>query len=65
MRKSLVVKYESLGTQSKHLGYDEMGKEDLAEIRARRTSTFNISILTAFIISTTQASVETKLGKLI
>ena len=46
-----------------HLGQDEMGNEDLAEIRARLTS--NMSMLTAFIISTTQARVETKLDKLI
>ena len=62
--QSLVVKYESLGTQSTRT-WDRMrwGNEDLAEIRARLTS--NISMLTAFIISTTQASVENKLDKLI
>ena len=61
--QNLVQKYESLGTQSKRT-WDRMrwGNEDVAEIRSRLTS--NISLLTAF-ISTSQASVETKLDKFI
>ena len=61
--QSLVERYQSLGTQSKRT-WDRMrwGNEDIAEIRARLTS--NITILTAF-ISTSQASVETKLDRFI
>ena len=61
--QNLVQNYESLGTQSKRT-WDRMRwrNEDVAEIRSRLTS--NISLLTAF-ISTSQASVETKLDKFI
>ncbi len=61
--RSLVEKYESLGTQSKRT-WDRMrwSSEDIAEIRARLTS--NVSLLAAF-ISTSQTSVETKLDKFI
>lgn len=61
--QSLVVKYESLGTQSKRT-WDRMkwGNEDIAEIRARITS--NISLLTAY-ITTSQQCVEAKFDKFI
>ena len=61
--QSLVVRYESLGTQSKRT-WDRMkwSNDDVAEIRARLTS--NVAVLTAF-ISTSQITVEAKLDKLI
>ena len=61
--QSLVDKYERLGTQSKRT-WDRIkwGNEDVAEIRARLTST--IALLTAY-INTSQMSVETKLDKFI
>ena len=61
--QSLVQKYESLNTQSKRT-WDRLrwGSEDIADIRSRLIS--NITLLTSF-ISTSQASVETKLDKFI
>ncbi|KAG4440044.1 hypothetical protein IFR05_004494 [Cadophora sp. M221] len=61
--QALVVKYESLGSQSRRT-WDRMrwGSNDIAELRARLTS--NTMLLTAFLV-TSQVTVERKLNKFV
>ncbi|PVH84539.1 ankyrin [Cadophora sp. DSE1049] len=61
--QALVVKYESLGSQSRRT-WDRMrwGSNDIAELRARLTS--NTMMLTTFLM-TSQLVIERKLNKLV
>ncbi|KAK0107245.1 hypothetical protein ONS95_003946 [Cadophora gregata] len=60
--QALIVKYDSLGSQSRRT-WDRMrwGANDISELRARLTS--NIMLLTTFLM-TSQVAVERKLSKL-